>query len=60
VNKNHFNRIKKILENDKNKIIYGGDYDENELYIAPTIIDNVTEDDFCMKEEIFGPSNLKL
>lgn len=36
-------------------IAIGGDIDHDELYIAPTILDNVTFDDSIMQEEIFGP-----
>jgi aldehyde dehydrogenase (NAD+) len=55
VSKNHFLRVKKIVDADKSKIIFGGKYDENDLYISPTILDGVDEDDSCMKEELFGP-----
>jgi len=47
--------LKKIIDSDSKKVIYGGNIDEKDLYISPTIIDNVTEEDSCMKEEIFGP-----
>ena len=33
----------------------GGATDKNDLFIAPTVMTGVTEDDACMKEEIFGP-----
>jgi len=48
----HFNRIKNLIEGD---IVTGGDTDENQRYIAPTIIDNVALDAKVMQEEIFGP-----
>ena len=53
INPRHFARIIKLL--DKNKIITGGQTDEQDLYIAPTIMDNVNWEDAVMKEEIFGP-----
>ena len=53
INEKHFNRIISYI--DKNKVIFGGDYDKNDLYIAPTIIKNVTFKDKIMQEEIFGP-----
>lgn len=37
------------------KIIHGGIVVENERYIEPTLIDEVTLEDLIMKEEIFGP-----
>ena len=36
-------------------MVVGGDSDESERYIAPTIITNVSEEDGIMKEEVFGP-----
>lgn len=33
----------------------GGNHDESELFIEPTILTNVPEDALIMKEEIFGP-----
>jgi len=37
------------------KIITGGQVDQSDRYIAPTIIDQVTWQDPVMQEEIFGP-----
>lgn len=37
------------------KIAIGGDIDQDELYIEPTILDNITFEDEVMKDEIFGP-----
>jgi aldehyde dehydrogenase (NAD+) len=34
---------------------YGGNTNEETLYIEPTILDNVNWDDAVMQEEIFGP-----
>ncbi|XP_065659216.1 aldehyde dehydrogenase, dimeric NADP-preferring isoform X3 [Hydra vulgaris] len=53
VNKHHHQRISKLI--DKSKVVYGGEIDEDDLYIAPTILTNVTPNDLIMKEEIFGP-----
>lgn len=53
INEKQFNRLIKLLDN--NKIIYGGDYDKDFLYISPTLMDNVNWDDTIMGEEIFGP-----
>ncbi len=33
----------------------GGQTDEDDLYISPTVMTNVTRDDKVMQEEIFGP-----
>ena len=37
------------------KVAVGGDTDEKELYISPTVMVNVSPDDKVMQEEIFGP-----
>ena len=58
VNKKHFNRVKLMLDDSiKNgsKIIYGGNYNEKENFIEPTIIENVSEKSLVNHEEIFGP-----
>lgn len=53
VNKKHFIRLKGYLE--EGKIILGGQYDENGLYIAPTVMETDNMDSPVMREEIFGP-----
>lgn len=53
VNAKHFQRLVSYLHNGT--IIYGGETDEQQLYIQPTILDNVTLNDAVMQEEIFGP-----
>ena len=49
----HFERLIAFL--DRGKIILGGEYNLDERYLAPTLIDGVTWDDPVMQEEIFGP-----
>lgn len=53
INQKQFNRIISYLDNGK--IIYGGKYDAANLFIEPTIIDDVSVDAPIMQEEIFGP-----
>lgn len=36
------------------QIVFGGDVDADELYVAPTLIDNVSLESKIMQEEIFG------
>nr|DAD24665.1 TPA_asm: hypothetical protein HUJ06_026129 [Nelumbo nucifera] len=57
VNSSHFSRLTKLLDEDKvsGKIVYGGQRDETQLKIAPTILLDVPEDSLIMNEEIFGP-----
>ncbi|HEY9828948.1 MAG TPA: aldehyde dehydrogenase, partial [Stenomitos sp.] len=53
INQHHFNRLCKLL--GLGEIIIGGDTDATDLYIAPTVIDQVNWDMPIMQEEIFGP-----
>ena len=53
INKKHFDRICGLI--DENKLYCGGEVRENELRIAPTVLDGVTWNDAVMQEEIFGP-----
>lgn len=53
INENHFNRLKALLS--QGNIISGGATNIEKLKIAPTLIDNVPEDNPLMTEEIFGP-----
>jgi len=48
----HFQRLSKLLNE---KILYGGDTDPAERYIAPTLIGPSSWTDPVMEEEIFGP-----
>lgn len=36
-------------------IVFGGDVDIDEKYVAPTVLGDVKKDDPVMREEIFGP-----
>jgi len=53
VNADHFNRLKGYLE--LGTIYCGGETDESENYIAPTILTSVELNSPVMEEEIFGP-----
>lgn len=49
-------RLKKLVSYlGSGKIRMGGEYDEQDKYMSPTIIENVSVDDPVMQEEIFGP-----
>jgi aldehyde dehydrogenase (NAD+) len=48
-----FGAIIRYLE--EGKIIFGGQTDASERYIAPTLLTNVSKTDLVMKEEVFGP-----
>ena len=53
INEKHFSRLCGLI--DKNKVVIGGDANVSTCQIAPTVMDNVTENDAVMGEEIFGP-----
>ncbi|UNI20692.1 Hexadecenal dehydrogenase, variant 2 [Purpureocillium takamizusanense] len=55
VNKTHFDRIKAMVDNTKGKIVMGGDSDESEFFIEPTVVLVDSIDDSMMAEESFGP-----
>ncbi|KAH9903156.1 NAD-aldehyde dehydrogenase [Cubamyces lactineus] len=51
----HTARIKNLIDHTKGTIVFGGDADVAERYIAPTVVRDVRPDDPLMGEEIFGP-----
>lgn len=53
INSHHFDRLLRLI--DKNKVVFGGLYDKENLKITPTIMDGVDFADPVMGEEIFGP-----
>jgi aldehyde dehydrogenase (NAD+) len=53
INEKQFDRIVGYLNDGK--IIFGGKHDRSQLFIEPTLIDDVNIDGNIMKEEIFGP-----
>ena len=55
VNKRNWERVNHLLKSTNGKIEIGGEADLDDLYIAPTVITGVTDDEPVMKDEIFGP-----
>lgn len=55
VNNRQFERLDSMIQQDKDKIIYGGYTNASTLYIEPTILDKVNWQDSVMQDEIFGP-----
>ncbi|PON73200.1 Aldehyde dehydrogenase NAD(P)-dependent [Parasponia andersonii] len=57
VNSNHFARLSKLLDDEKVscKVVHGGERNETDLLIAPTLLLDVPRDSLIMNEEIFGP-----
>lgn len=52
INTKHLERLKSFIDPDK--ILIGGDADEDSLYLSPTLVKAGLEDKI-MQEEIFGP-----
>ena len=55
VNDRNWQRLNNLLQGSKGKIVLGGDLDQSDLYISPTVLTDVTQEDSLMQEEIFGP-----
>jgi len=55
VNDNHFNRLVNIIEDSRQQVIYGGESNADELFVASTIILDPKLSDSVMQQEIFGP-----
>ena len=53
VNTRHYRRLTALI--DPAKVVVGGDTDEDDRYIGPTIMTDVATDDPIMADEIFGP-----
>ncbi|MDR2776378.1 MAG: aldehyde dehydrogenase [Tannerella sp.] len=53
INKRHFERLRDLLKNSN--IVFGGETDESQCFISPTVIDGVTWEAEIMQEEVFGP-----
>lgn len=53
INQRNFQRLIKLI--NKEKIYFGGNFDEKKLFIEPTLLNNVSWEDDVMQEEIFGP-----
>ena len=47
----HFRRVKKLLESSKN-IALGGDSNEQDRYIAPSVLTDISFKDGVMQEEV--------
>lgn len=54
INERNYERLVGLIDGN-GTMVFGGQSDAEKRYIAPTILDNVTEDTPIMQEEIFGP-----
>jgi aldehyde dehydrogenase (NAD+) len=53
INEKQFNRLVNYL--NEGTIVFGGNHDIHKLYIAPTIMENISPNATMMNDEIFGP-----
>jgi aldehyde dehydrogenase (NAD+) len=53
INQRQLTRLKSLL--NSGKVVLGGDVNEADRYISPTVLDEVTWTDLVMESEIFGP-----
>ncbi|TRZ42573.1 aldehyde dehydrogenase [Robertkochia solimangrovi] len=53
INQKHFKRLQRYIE--ESQVLFGGEYDEQELYISPTLLEYPPLQSTVMQEEIFGP-----
>lgn len=58
INHRHFDRLKNLFDDAVGKgatVVFGGQFDREQRYVAPTILTDVTEEMDILHEEIFGP-----
>ena len=55
VNGKQWSRLKTMLDNSKGKIVFGGDMDESQRYIGPTVVLVDSPQDSLVADESFGP-----
>ncbi|RSD35582.1 MAG: NAD-dependent aldehyde dehydrogenase [Methanohalophilus sp.] len=58
INKQHFQRLNNLFNDAIDKgalVLLGGEFDENDRYVSPTLLYNMSEEMNIMNEEVFGP-----
>ncbi len=53
INQKHFERLINLI--DEQKVVTGGNFNQETLQLSPTILTNINWEDKVMQEEIFGP-----
>ncbi|WP_086799902.1 aldehyde dehydrogenase family protein [Streptomyces caniscabiei] len=53
INERHFDRLTRLLDSGRASV--GGQHDRDDLFIAPTVLTDVSPASPIMQEEIFGP-----
>ncbi|KAI5299080.1 hypothetical protein KEM56_003540 [Ascosphaera pollenicola] len=55
VNESNFDRIVNMLDKTSGRVVYGGEHKRGDLYIQPTLVDDVRMNDSLLSCETFGP-----
>ncbi len=55
VHKKAFDGLVELLDKSNGKIRYSGTFNREELFLYPTIVDEISSGDSLMQQEIFGP-----
>ena len=55
VNERHLSRLQTLIEDNKGKLITGGQWEMESRYVAPTVFRDVPADSSLMTDELFGP-----
>ncbi|KAF7650582.1 hypothetical protein LDENG_00123520 [Lucifuga dentata] len=55
VSHRHWTRLMELLRRSSGKVVVGGQGNQENKYIAPTVVVDVADSDALMEEEIFGP-----
>lgn len=55
INERQFDRLAALLDMEKKNILFGGATDREDLYIEPTILQDIVWESPIMEDEIFGP-----
>ncbi|MBT8283723.1 MAG: aldehyde dehydrogenase [Muriicola sp.] len=53
ISTDHYERLVGLLENQK--ILHGGEHNNSDRFISPTLVDEPSKDSEIMQQEIFGP-----
>lgn len=55
INTKQFDRLNQLLTKEKEHLLFGGNVDREDLYIEPTVLQDIRWDNPVMEDEIFGP-----
>lgn len=55
INTRQFDRLHALLQQERSHVLFGGNTDREDLYIEPTVLQDITWQSPIMQDEIFGP-----